>query len=413
METGGPYPPESDILLPLEVAGLRFRNPFVVGSGPTVKTPEMIREIERCGWGAASVKLSIDPAYLSLPPRYRWFRKERYHVFTAETRLTPEESLRLVGEGRRAVRDLVLLANFAYAGPEGEEGWVRIARKFEAAGAHALELNLCCPNMSFNVQASGGRAAALSGASVGADAGAVSGIVRAVARAVRIPVFAKLTPEGGRVALVARACFEAGAAAAGTTGNRLGIPEFDVRHPERSVHPLQDEPALCCFSGPWLKPLALRDVYEIRRAVGPGPCVLGAGGVETWTDAVQMMMCGADLVQVCTATMIRGFGILGGLVGGIRKFLEETGRTSCRDVRDLVVRHVRGADGLHVRPGHARVDPGKCTGCGLCVKIGHCRALAVREKKAAVDPAACTGCGTCTDVCPAGAITLVLREEAR
>lgn len=410
METGGAVPAESEILLPLEAAGLRLRNPFIVGSGPTVKTTEMIRQIERDGWGAASVKLSIDPAYLSLAPRYRWFRKERYHAFTAETRLTPEAALRLVEEGRRAVRDLILLANFAYAGPDGEEGWIRIARRFEAAGAHALELNLCCPNMSFNVQASGGRTAALSGASVGSDPAAVAGIVRAVARTVRIPVFAKLTPEGGRAAEAARACLEAGAAGAGTTGNRLAIPEFDVRRPERSVHPLQEEPALCCFSGPWLKPLALRDVYEIRRALGPDPLVLGAGGVETWTDAVQMMMCGADLVQVCTATMIRGFGILAGLVGGIRKFLEETGRTSHREVRDLLVRNLRGADALHVRPGYAMVTPEKCTGCARCTKIGHCHALTVREKKATVDPAACTGCGTCTDLCPAGAVSLIPLE---
>jgi len=404
MKAGARAVPESDCLMPLEVAGLRFRNNFVVGSGPTVKTVDMLREIERCGWGGASVKLSIDPKYISLPPRYRWLKRERYHAFTAETRLHLEESLRLVEQGRKATKDLVLYANFAYAGTEGEEGWVRMARKFEGAGAHVLELNMCCPNMSFNVQASGGRTVTLSGASVGSNAEVVSRTARAVKEAVRIPVFVKLTPEGGKVAEVARACFDAGIASVGTTGNRLAIPEFDVHDPGKAIHPLQDEPTLACFSGPWLKPLALRDVYEMRRKAGPGPAIMGSGGVENWTDAVQMMMCGADFVQICTATMTRGFEILPLIVRGIRKFMEEKGYGSYRDFRDLVVGRIRGADSLHLRSGHARVDAEKCTGCGLCERIGHCTAITLKDKKAVVAPEHCTGCGSCADVCPSGAI---------
>jgi hypothetical protein len=56
----------------------------------------MIKEIERCGWGGASLKLAIDPPYISLPPRYRWLKKQKYHAFTAETRLTFDEGLRLM-----------------------------------------------------------------------------------------------------------------------------------------------------------------------------------------------------------------------------------------------------------------------------------------------------------------------------
>ena len=119
---------ESDYLMPLEVAGLAFRNNFVVGSGPAVKTLDMIKEIERWGWGGASLKLAIDPTYISKPPRYRWLKKHKYHAFTAETRLTFEEGLRLMEKARKAVSELILYANMAYAGEEGDEGWIRMAQ---------------------------------------------------------------------------------------------------------------------------------------------------------------------------------------------------------------------------------------------------------------------------------------------
>jgi dihydroorotate dehydrogenase len=201
---------EKDYILPLKVAGLQFRNNFVVGAGPTVKTVDMIKEIERCGWGGASLKLSIDPTYISMPPRYRWLRKQKYHAFTAETRLTLDEGLRLMEQARKHTSELIVYANMAYAGNEGLEGWIRMAKSYEEAGAHVIELNMCCPNMSYNVRSSGGDTVTVSGASLGSDAEIVSRIASTVQRAVGIPVFVKLTPEGGNVGDVAKACFDKG-----------------------------------------------------------------------------------------------------------------------------------------------------------------------------------------------------------
>ena len=124
---------------------------------------------------------------------------------------------------------------------------------------------------------------------------------------------------------VAKACFDRGIISVGSTGNRLAIPDFDINDPERGICHLQDEPTLICFSGPWLKPLALRDVYEMRSKCNPEDMVMGSGGVEKWNDAVQMMMCGADFVQICTATMIKGFGILPSIVKNVKQFMKEKG----------------------------------------------------------------------------------------
>jgi dihydroorotate dehydrogenase/Pyruvate/2-oxoacid:ferredoxin oxidoreductase delta subunit len=397
--------------MPLEVAGLKFRNNFVVASGPTVKTIHMIREIERNGWGAASLKLAIDPAYISKPPRYRWLKKHKYHAFTAETRLRFEAGLSLMEKARKETRELILYANMAYAGDEGDEGWIRMAKKYEEAGAHVIELNMCCPNMSFNVDSSGGSSTLLSGASVGCRPDLVGPAAAAVQKAVGIPVFVKLTPEGGKIGEVARACFDAGIRCAGTTANRLAIADFDVTRPTKGIHHLQDELTLACFSGPWVKPLALRDVYEMRKACRPQDLVMGSGGVETWRDAVQMIMCGADFVQVCTATMLKGFGILPPMIAKIREFMKEQGYRDYRDFRGAVVPGITPASDLTLYRGHSVIDTEKCTGCGACEKIGHCYAITMKEGKASVLVDECTGCATCTDICPAGAASMKQLEK--
>ena len=80
--------------MPFEIAGLRFRNPFLVASGPATKHIDQLLEAERYGWGGVSLKLAIDPApYINLEPRYRWWNREKYFAFSAEKRLTLDEAL--------------------------------------------------------------------------------------------------------------------------------------------------------------------------------------------------------------------------------------------------------------------------------------------------------------------------------
>lgn len=402
---------ENDYLMPLEVAGLKFRNNFVVGSGPAVRTLDMIREIEHWGWGGASLKLAIDPTYISKPPRYRWLKKLKYHAFTAETRLTFEEGLRLMEAARKKVTELILYANMAYAGEEGDAGWIRMAKKYEEAGAHVIELNMCCPNMSFNVDSSGGQSRIVSGASVGANPEIVSKTALAVQKSVSIPVFVKLTPEGGKIADVAKACFDKGIVSVGSTGNRLAIPDFDINNPEQGICHLQDEPTLACFSGPWIKPLALRDVYEMRKKCSPENMLMGSGGIEKWNDAVQMIMCGADFIQICTGVMTKGPKILPKIVNGIRQFMEQNGYASYRDYRDVIVPRITPTDQLTLYRGYAEVDEEKCTGCGICADIGHCYAITMKDDKANIFAEDCTGCSTCTDVCPVSAVSMQKLEK--
>ncbi|MFB0554087.1 MAG: hypothetical protein ACETWQ_12340 [Phycisphaerae bacterium] len=392
-----------------EVAGLKFRNPFVVASGPATKHITQLVEAERCGWGGASLKLAIEPApYINLDPRYRWWKQEQYLAFSAEKRLTLEEALRLTEKGRKQTKELIILANIAYTGEKGMDGWLDMARRFVEAGAHGLELNMCCPNMSFNLKVSGEQEhTAQSGASLGQNAEIVGMATRIISDAVDVPVFVKLTPEGGRIAEVAQACFENGASVVGTTANRLAIPEFDIHDPRRGPFRFQVEPSVACFSGGWVKPLALRDVFEIRKKVGSVSCILGTGGVRNYVDAVQMMMCGADMIGICTEVMLHGFGFLSGLLRNIEKFMDRHGYNSYRNFRDLAVEAIAPADKLTLKEAYAQVEPELCDGCGRCERIGHCYAITLEDQKAIVDPRQCTGCSMCQDVCHASAISFV------
>ena len=395
-----------DIDLSTRLGPLQLKNPFIVGSGPTVRTAAQIKAAEEAGWAAASLKLTIDPApYVSLPPRYRWLRRSRMHIFTAETRLTPEKGLRLMDEARARTKDILLFANIAYDGPD-LDGWGRMAKQFEDAGAHAIELNMCCPNMSFNISATGTSTEKSTGASLGSDIDVLPGVIRSVLQSVKIPVIAKLTPEGGRVAAAALACANAGASAVGSTGNRLGIPDIDIRAPLKPFYRLQDGLTLGCLSGPWIRPLALRDTFEMRRRLGAGPSVIGSGGVSDLQSAVEQIMMGADAVWICTETMLRGFSWMGKLLQELRAYMKEMGWSHIAQFQGLLIQEVRSAAELVMHSGHAVLDEAACTRCGVCWEIGHCPAISHPDGKTVIDASKCLACSTCVDVCARGALTL-------
>ena len=121
--------------LPVTIGNVTLRNPFIVGSGPTVKNLPQLELIEKCGWCAASTKQTYNPRpYISYDPRYRWLKKEKLHIFTAEHRLDMETGLRLVEDARKACKELVIIANYSDAG-DNLDSWEEGARRFEAAFA--------------------------------------------------------------------------------------------------------------------------------------------------------------------------------------------------------------------------------------------------------------------------------------
>lgn len=319
--------------LPIEAGGLTFHNPLMVGSGPTVKTTGMIKQIDEAGWGAAALKLSFDPEpYISREPRYKWWKRDKLHSFTAEKRITVEEALRLAEYARENTRTTRFFSNITYCGDDDVEGWVRMAKRFEDAGIHGNELNMCCPNMSFNKQATGDDVDQCTGASMCERPSRVATIVKAVKDATSVPLCVKVSPEWGNLGVLAVSSFEAGADMVASVGNRLGMPPNDIDVPTAGPYDLQAEPSISCLSGPWLRPLALKDTYVIRSAVvankleeklGRRCHIVGYGGMKDWKDYVRMTQMGADMIGICTETMLRGFEYIATELTRLKAWLKE------------------------------------------------------------------------------------------
>jgi len=350
---------KKDIIMPVEIAGVTFKNPFYVASGPTTKSVKQLLRIEETGWAAASIKLTIDPApYINRVPRYKMFKDRDALAFTAEKRLKFYEGLKLVEDAKKVLTDLILFANITYAGDKGVEGWVNMAKKFEEVGADIIELNMCCPNMSYNVEltnANGQACNVRTGASLGQQGDAVAEIVREIKKVIKIPLFVKLTPEGGRIAQVAKALYAAGADAVGGTSNRLGMPPIDLDNPAKACYHLQKEISMSCYSSGWVKPLALRDCYEIRKLNGPDVKIMQAGGVRNYRDAVEMFLSGADLIGICAETLISGYDFIRDLIADLKNYMDEHGYKTTRDMRDLIVPEVRSAPELTLYDGYAEI----------------------------------------------------------
>ncbi len=365
--------PSSDPRLAVNVAGVTFKNPFLLASGPTTHSADQLARGCEMGWAGASIKLTFNPPpYINRVPRYGYFENygQGFLSFTAEKRLAFAQGLQLVRDAKpRVSDDFIIMANYSYASDEaGEdenvEGWADMARGFVEAGCQVLEINLGCPNMSFNRQLTGDfdPNSPRSGASLGQIPEAVYAIVKATKAAVSVPVFVKLSPEGGQLGSVSKAAYEAGADAVSSNANRLAIPPIDIWNPKQSVYHLQEEVSMSCMSGPWVKPLALRDIFEIRKRNGAGVKVIGHGGCESWQDAVEMAFMGADLIGICTAVLAHGYDIAEDLCEGVLRYLERMNYPEWGALRDLLVSEVKSAPALTLYPGYAKVKDQNLSG---------------------------------------------------
>lgn len=162
-------------------------------------------------------------------------------------------------------------------------GFVKVAIGEEAAGVAAIEVNLSCPNLEE------GKIFAL-------DAGLCAGVVGEVVSAVNVPVGAKLSPAAPDIVAIAGACIEAGADFLTLTNTAPGFGvDLELAAPKLSG-------GVGGYSGPGLKAISLRCVYEVARAF-PGFPIIGCGGVTTGHDVVEYLMSGASAVGLGTVLL--------------------------------------------------------------------------------------------------------------
>src|SRR5215204_4243574 len=179
--------------------------------------------------------------------------------------------------------------------------YVELARILtDAEGVAALELNISCPNIKEG------------GITFGCSLTGTHNVVSAVRKVTHLPVIPKLTPNVTDVASFARAAEEAGADAVSLVNTFLAMAiDVETRRPRLSN-------IVGGLSGPAIRPIAVRMVYECRRAVKIP--VIGMGGIATAADALEFMIAGATAVQVGTANFVDPF-IWTKLSDGMRDFM--------------------------------------------------------------------------------------------
>jgi dihydroorotate dehydrogenase (NAD+) catalytic subunit len=191
--------------------------------------------------------------------------------------------------------------------------YVELARILsDAEGVAALELNISCPNIKEG------------GITFGCSLHGTFDVVSAVKKVTPLPVIPKLTPNVTDVASFARASEDAGADAVSLVNTFLAMAiDVETRRPKLSN-------IVGGLSGPAIRPIAVRMVYECRRAVKIP--VIGMGGIASARDALEFIIAGADAVQVGTANFVDPF-IWTKLLDGITEYMR---RHNISRIADLV-----------------------------------------------------------------------------
>jgi dihydroorotate dehydrogenase (NAD+) catalytic subunit len=184
------------------------------------------------------------------------------------------------------------------------EGFASLAAEVSVPGVAAIEANISCPNIEED-----GRAFAM-------RPGSTEAVIRQIRAATALPLWAKLTPNTGEVPEVARAAEAAGADAL-VVANTILAMSVDLA----SFRPRLGN-VMGGLSGPAIKPIVLRQVYQCARAVRIP--VIGCGGISTAEDAAEYMIAGATAVQVGTATFLHP-GAMEAVIDGLSRFCAARG----------------------------------------------------------------------------------------
>ncbi len=292
----------------VEFLGMKFRNPVLPAAGPNVRDGEHLQEVADGGAGGLLSKtISVDAAPVPMPHmaaiRGGFINTELWSELPPERWLSKEYDI-----ARRAADEagIPLIVSLGYTAQE----IAQLAPKLRP-WADALELSTHY---------------------LGEDPRPMIEAIDAAKSALDVPVLVKMSPLGREMKAAAQAAKEAGADGISAT-NSFG-PAFGL-NVETGYPWLGGKNSYGWLSGPALKPLSLRCVYDIAQAVDLP--IIGVGGISNGKDAIEYIMAGASLVGVCTAAIMRGNDIYGIIAKEMEKWLDDHGYSSVAEIRGLAL----------------------------------------------------------------------------
>lgn len=304
------------------VNGLKFPNPFVIGSGPPGTNANVIGKAFDEGWGGVICKtVSLDASkVVNVQPRYARLRSRTSgEIYGWENiELISDRGFDIWIDEFKEIKDKypdrILIASIMEE--YNKTAWQEIVGRCQDAGVDSFELNFSCPH---------GLPERKMGAAMGQDPNIlleVCGWVMAVAKR---PVWAKMTPNVTHIEDPTRASLAAGCdgvSAINTIRSVIGV-DLDTLRPEPSVEGYTTPGGYSCQA---VRPIALRMCMEIAQLIKgefPGRTLSGMGGIETGEDAAQFILLGSDTVQVCTGVMKEGYRIVKPLCDELLAFMDK------------------------------------------------------------------------------------------
>jgi dihydroorotate dehydrogenase (NAD+) catalytic subunit len=284
--------------LSVEIAGVKFKNPVIAASGTFNFGREYAGYYDISLLGGISVKgLTREPREGNPPPRIA----ETYGGILNSVGLqNPGIEYFIKYDLEQLKRfDTVIIANIA---GNTVEDYRYMAERLSDTSVDMLELNISCPNVKAG------------GVQFGVIAESVYKVTYEVKKNSRKPLIVKLTPNTSDISATAKAAEEGGADAVSLINTLTGMAiDIKTRRPVLSN-------ITGGLSGPAIKPVALRMVYEAYKSVKIP--VIGMGGIMNGDDAVEFMLAGAAAVQIGTANIIN-VSAMPEIISGLEKYLND------------------------------------------------------------------------------------------
>ena len=399
--------------LSTNLAGIKSPNPFWLASAPPTNSGYQIMKAFDAGWGGAVWKtlgvpvVNVSSRYGGL--NYRDTRMMGFNNIELITDRNLSDNLREIEEVKKRFPHHAVIASLMV---ESREEWHQIVRDAENAGADGLELNFGCPH---------GMCERGMGSAVGQEPKVLKTIVSWVKEVAKTPVIVKLTPNISDITRPAVAAREGGGDAISLINTIQSIIGVDI---DKFVSfPIVDGHSTNGgYCGPAVKPIAMNMLKNCAQHPGVGIPISGIGGIENWKDAVEFILLGATSVQVCTAVMHYGFGIIREMVVGLERYMDEKGFKTLDDFRGKALPNIMHWEDLNLKyKVVAEIHEEKCIGCQLCYTA--CEDGAHQAIGLSTDPnnripsiieENCVGCNLCSLVCPVeGCITMERKDDGK
>ena len=292
----------------VSIAGVEFKNPVTVASGTFGSGMEYSEFVDLSKLGAVTTK------GVALTP---WQGNNTIRVCEVYGGMLNAIGLQNPGIEVFCERDIPFLKKYDtkiivnVCGKTVEE-YVGVVERLASESVDMLEINVSCPNVKEGAIA------------FGQDAKALENITREIKKVAKQPVIMKLSPNVTRIADMAKAAETAGADAISLINTITGM-KIDIN---RRTFVLANKTG--GMSGPAIKPVAVRMVYECANAVNIP--IIGMGGISNAEDALEFIMAGATMVSVGAANFVNPYTTLE-VIDGIKDYMQ---RNNVNDIKELI-----------------------------------------------------------------------------